>query len=85
MYKITYNRQAAKSLSKMPKKVSAAFFAAFDRIVAGNEKGLDIVSYKGLDNGFRLRIGAYRAIYTKSNKALIVDVVRVARRGGIYK
>ena len=48
------------------------------------EDGLDIKKLEGRE-GFRLRIGSYRAIYHKINDIMVIDVINVGIRGDIYK
>jgi len=45
---------------------------------------LDIDALKGRE-GFRLRVGQYRAIYTRQDDQLIIEVVKIRPRGDIYK
>jgi mRNA interferase RelE/StbE len=84
MYKIIYKKKAVKALAKCPREIALRFRSAFEGIAAGNQQGLSIKQLEGLD-GFRLRIGSYRAIYEFDNGALIVTVFNVGSRGGIYK
>lgn len=74
-------KQAEKALNKMPRQMANKFYAAFELIEADNIEGLDIKSLAGRD-GFRLRIGGYRAIFTNE---LELIVIKVGSRGDIYK
>ncbi len=56
-----------KALRKMPVKTATAFLRAFEKFEAGDDHGLDLKKLSGRD-GFRLRIGHYRAIYTPKRK-----------------
>jgi mRNA-degrading endonuclease RelE of RelBE toxin-antitoxin system len=76
------SKDALKALKKMPKNMADRFFKAFDRIEAGQVLGLDIKSMAGHEGYFRLRIGPYRAIYTKDMELI---VIRVGPRGDVYK
>ena len=69
-----------KALRKMPVK-TAAFLRAFDRIEAGDDDGLDLKKLSGRE-GFRLRIGQYRATYTHETEVIVIDA---GPRGGIYR
>ena len=46
--------------------------------------GLNIKKLEGRE-GFRLRIGGYRAIYRRLNDTMVIDVINVGSRGDIYK
>jgi mRNA interferase RelE/StbE len=84
MYQIVYKKKAIKSLEKMPGDIAARFKAAFYAIADGQQAHLDIKSLEGLD-GYRLRIGGYRAVYELDNGRLIVTVFNIGSRGDIYK
>jgi mRNA interferase RelE/StbE len=46
---------------------------------------LDIKRMQGIENRFRLRIGAYRVVYSIIDNELIIIVVKIGSRGDIYK
>lgn len=70
-----------KALRKMPVKTAAAFLRPFEKIEAGDDHGLDLKKLSGRD-GFRLRIGEYRAIYTRETEVIVIDA---GPRGDIYR
>ncbi len=45
----------------------------------------DIKPMAGYTNLYRLRMGAYRVIYTIENDILIVRVLTIGNRGDVYK
>lgn len=55
---------------------------SLEHIAADEVQGLDIKKLKNMD-GFRIRIGDYRAVYTID--MVIMNVENVGPRGGIYK
>jgi len=69
----------------MPKKTAQQFISAFDHLsINGGSTQLD---FKKLENrdGFRLRIGGYRALYRIQENVLVIEVVKIGSRGGICK
>ena len=74
-------KAALKALRKMPVKTAAAFLRAFDKIEAGDDHSLDLKKLSGRE-GFRLRIGQYRAIYTHETEVI---VIHAGPRGDIYR
>jgi len=84
MYKIIYRKSAIKALSKMPRKIAEKFTGSFALLSDNKEEGLDIKKLEGRE-GFRLRIGGYRAIYSKLNDVMVIDVINAGIRGDIYK
>lgn len=84
MFRVVYKKKALKALEKMPKKITHQIFNAFDKLAESNEEGLDVKKLSGRE-GFRLRIGGYRAIYTQNGEQLIILILDAGPRGGIYK
>ena len=85
MYKLKYRRQARNYLARLPMKTKAAIVSKLHEIAADPEApSRDIDVLKGRD-GFRLRVGPYRILYTRQDDQLIIEVVKVRTRGDIYK
>lgn len=85
MYQIVYRKPAQKALLKMPKATTGSFLAAFERIAERlDTQGLDVKPLQGRE-GFRLRIGEWRAIYRIMAGQLLIEVVDIGSRGDIYK
>ncbi len=40
---------------------------------------------KGHPHGYRVRVGDWRRVYTLDEKRLVVAIIRIAIRGGVYK
>lgn len=68
----------------MPKATARRFLRAFDALASGQPPGLDIKKLTGR-TGFRLRIGGWRALYRVEKGQLIIEVIKIGPRGGIYK
>ena len=84
MYQLFYHKAAAKTLVKMPRPTADAFRSAFATIASGMANSLDIKPLQGVD-GFRLRIGGWRAVYQIDSGRMIVTILKIASRGDIYK
>ena len=85
MYSIAIKRQAHKAILRLPKKISERFRSAFKELaIDPYNTEHDIRKLTGRE-GYRLRIGGDRAIYTIDDNLLVILVVNVGSRGGIYK
>jgi len=84
MYKITYRKLAAKALVKLPTKTALQFLSAFEQLATGEQSALDVKKLEGRE-GYRLRIGGYRAIYRFLDEVMIIEVLKIGSRGDIYK
>lgn len=56
---------------------------AIKRLAADPSEASNVKALKGSDD-LRLRVGRYRIVYRLENDALIVVVIDVGPRGGIY-
>ena len=85
MYQLKYRRQARNCLARLPLKIKSAIVSNLHQL-AGNpdDSSLDIDVLKG-KQGFRLRVGQYRVIYTRQDDRLIIEIVKIRPRGDIYK
>jgi mRNA interferase RelE/StbE len=84
MYAIEFSKAAVKVLTSMPRNTrdlirSKIETLAVDPVGAGNVKKL--VGRPG----YRLRIGDWRVIYTLDSGRLVVLVLDIGARGGIYQ
>jgi len=84
VYQLVYAKQAHKALLKMPRNTAQLVRKKLEQLAkdphqVGNVKKLT-------DHpGFRLRVGDWRAPYTLDTERLVVQVVRIAPRGGVYR
>ena len=85
MYRLKYRRQARNYLARLPLKTKTAIVNKLHELAADPDNpDLDIETLKGRE-GFRLRVGQYRVIYTRQDDRFILEIVRVRARGDIYK
>ncbi|MBW2065994.1 MAG: type II toxin-antitoxin system RelE/ParE family toxin [Deltaproteobacteria bacterium] len=85
MYELKYRRQARNYLARLPLRVKAAIVNKLHELAENPDNpSLDIDVLKGRE-GFRLKVGRYRIIYTRHDAHLIIEVVKIRPRGDIYK
>ena len=85
MYILKYRRQARNYLARLPHKIKSAIVDQVHQLVADpDDPALDIDALQG-KKGYRLRVGQYRVLYTRENKQLIIEVVKIRPRGDVYK
>ena len=85
MYELKYRRQARNYLARLPVKTKTAIVTKLHEIAVDPDAPIhDVDVLKGRE-GFRLRVGQYRILYTRRDDQLIIEVVKVRTRGDIYK
>jgi len=85
MYELKYRRQARNYLARLPLRIKSAIVNNLHELAANPDNAsLNIDALKGRE-GFRLKVGQYRVIYTRQDDRLIIEVVKIRPRGDIYK
>jgi mRNA-degrading endonuclease RelE of RelBE toxin-antitoxin system len=74
----TYEKQAEAYLAKQTEKQAERIKSAVSRLPAG-----DVVKLKGIENGYRLRVGGVRILFERNGEA--VTVFKIDNRGDVYK
>ena len=91
-YKVQFTKQAEKDLDKIRRGSKKTFENISVHLLAlkkyptpqtpGNP--LKVQELQGR-NGFRIRVGQYRILYTVNENKILVEVFRVGPRGDVYK
>lgn len=83
MYKIQVTRQAMKDLSNLPEDYAQAISQHIDAL-AEQPRPAGVKKLRG-DDGYRVRVGIYRILYTLDDAARLVTVYRVKHRREAYR
>ena len=85
MYKITFKKEATKSLIKIPRNVAKVIREKLE-VIAANPYA-DHPNAKKLQgrDGYRLRVGDWRVIYEIQNEQLVILVLNIAPREEVYR
>ena len=81
MYRFVIKKPAKKFIDGLPLSERRRIVDAIERLPDSG----DIKRLQGHNDLFRLRVGAYRIIYTVDRGQLIVCIVDADSRGDIYK
>jgi len=82
-YEVIFHPGALREFDKLPKKVQERFGRVIDSL-AEEPRPQGIVKLTGLD-AYRIRVGTYRMAYCVKDERLVVLIVKVGQRSGIYK
>ena len=83
MYKIQVTRQAMKDLADLPEDYAQAISQHIDAL-AEQPRPAGVKKLQGVE-GFRLRVGMYRLLYTIDDAARLVMVYRIKHRREAYR
>lgn len=83
MNSIRYTADALKILRRMPRNTADLIRQKIEEVAADPAKALNVKKLKGRD-GYRLRVGDWRVVYTIEAGVLVLIVIEIGPRGGIY-
>lgn len=81
-YEVFTTRKVEKAIIQLPEDVYERLSDAIDEL-ANDPRPPGCKKLSGRD-GYRIRVGDYRAIYRVDDRARRVEVLRVAHRGSVY-
>jgi len=85
VYKISYTKEAEKSLLRMPRNTAKLIREKLDAIASDPFANHPNAKKLQSREGYRLRVGDWRVIYKIQNEQLVIVVLKVASRGEVYK
>lgn len=83
MIKITYSKQAAKTLKRMPANTAKRIRAKIKACAEDPESQKNNVSKLQNRPGYKLRVGDWRVIFNRDGNVLAI--LAIGPRGGIYE
>lgn len=87
-FRVEWSRSATKDLLSVEKKQRLMILKWVEENLDGCENPKAILGSKALQGtkaGWRYRVGSYRILATINEGELVIDVVRVGYRQGVYK
>lgn len=84
MWSVVYAKDAVRALLRMPRNVERRIRAKIDALARDpSAPNNNVKALKGRP-GFRLRVGDWRVIYDLDRGRLVVLVIDIGPRGGVY-
>ncbi len=83
-YQIRVTNAARKSLESLPENALPRIEVAIDNLTE-TPRPSGVKKLSGVKNRYRVRVGDYRIVYSVFDEILVVEIVAVGQRGGIYK
>ena len=85
-YRLEYASSVEKELRKIPTKDRSRIVKALDLLMQDPYgEILQVKKLRGVDHGFRMRVGDYRILYEIYNDQLLVFVIAVRARKDAYR
>ena len=84
MHSIEYTREARKSLAAVPRNVRELIESKIEALAVDPLGAQNVKKLVGRP-GYRLRVGDWRVIYSLESGRLVVRVLDIGPRGGVYQ
>lgn len=85
MYSLVLSREARKTFLKIPGPIATLIRSKLEQLRKNPYAANNNIKKLQSREGYRLRIGDWRVIYTLQDKKMEVLVIKVALRGEIYQ
>lgn len=83
MWSVEFEKRADKAIANMHPTMRRRISDAIDTLLVDPFKSQNVKALKGSD-AYRLRVGEWRVIYRLERDRIVVVVIDVGPRGGIY-
>lgn len=87
LFEVLVEHRAGREISRLPVQVRRRIWAAFEQLELDpyrSRPGCDIKAISGEPGLRRIRVGAYRALYTVEAETRLVRVTKIAHRSEVY-
>jgi mRNA interferase RelE/StbE len=84
MWRLELSREATKAMLRMPRDQALRIRARLNDLV---RDPYTVPNVKKLTEqpGFRLRVGDWRVVYLLDQDRIVIQVIRIAQRGEVYR
>jgi mRNA interferase RelE/StbE len=83
-YQIKWKNSAKKELKSLAKEMIPKIIETVESL-AENPYPIGIKKMVGINNTYRIRVGEYRIIYNIESNLLIIEIIKIGHRQGVYK
>lgn len=85
MYTVNYTKNATKTLRKLPRNVVAQIVGKISQYADNPaSQAANVKRLTGAEE-YRLRVGDWRVLFTVENGEMVITVLKIGPRGGIYE
>jgi len=84
MYQISIKKKALKVLMNMPMNQRKLLQKKMNTYAEHPESGRNVIKLRGME-AYRMRVGDWRIIFEKHDDVLLILVLDIGARGGIYQ
>lgn len=85
MYRIRYRSSATKMLRRLPNNVAKIIVGKINQLAENPHAPNNNITRLTGEPGYRLRVGNWRVLYEIDDNLLVIEIIKIGPRGGIYR
>ena len=85
MYRIRYRSSAVKILRRMPSNVAKTVVGKINQLAENPYAPNNNITQLTGKSGYRLRVGDWRVLYEIDDDTLVIEIIKIGPRGGVYR
>ena len=85
MYQIRYRSSAAKMLQRTSSNMAKTIVRKINQLAENPYASNNNVTRLTGESGYRLRVGNWRVLYESHDDMLIIEIVKIGPRVGVYR
>ena len=85
MYRVRYRSSAVKILRRMPSNVVKTVVGKINQLAENPYAPNNNITRLTGESGYRLRVGDWRVLYEIDDDTLVIEIIKIGPRGGVYR
>ena len=85
MYRIQYRSSAVKILRRLPRNVAKTVVGKINQLAENPYAPNNNITRLTGEPGYRLRVGDWRVLYEIDDDTLVIEIIKIGPRGGVYR
>ena len=85
MCRIRYRSSAVKILRRMPSNVAKTVVGKINQLAENPYAPNNNITRLTGESGYRLRVGDWRVLYEIDDDTLVIEIIKIGPRGGVYR
>ena len=85
MYRVRYRSSAVKVLRRMPSNVAKTVVGKINQLAENPYAPNNNITRLTGESGYRLRVGDWRVLYEIDDDTLVIEIIKIGPRGGVYR
>ena len=85
MYRIRYRSSAVKIFQRMSSNVAKTVVGKINQLAENPYAPNNNITRLTGESGYRLRVGDWRVLYEIDDDTLVIEIIKIGPRGGVYR